>query len=378
MQTATLYNKHRKALRAEVDSTGQIISILDVFDLDALPIGLQYKLRNYPHFSKWPLTVFSEWQKHRRIPQEREGYQETCARFPDIKKMHNQFSLSDQYWFQLHRADKWEDLNFFTNPYSSAIGRAFFEPWEIKPRDIPENSPDQTTDGGLRKVWIWDPMTHKSSLIKARGRAYMQEPVTEVMASIILEELDIVPFVKYSLVPYGMTFCSKCENFIDENTEFVPASQIYRISSRDNEHDTQYQHFLRMCRKIGIRDIEESMDNMFMADMLIGNSDRHLANFGFIRNAETGKIERFAPLFDLSGAFWGLMSGGPRREAREFSKSEDARIQKLIREKIPPDKITTLPDRAKFLLAQYPEVRDGVKRKVGEQFVRNLKVIRGS
>ena len=54
MQTATLYNKHRKALRAEVDSTGQIISILDVFDLDALPIGLQYKLRNYPHFSKWP------------------------------------------------------------------------------------------------------------------------------------------------------------------------------------------------------------------------------------------------------------------------------------------------------------------------------------
>ena len=199
-------------------------------------------------------------------------------------------SLSDQFWYRAAgSAERWEDLNFFTNRYSAAIGRAFFEPWDICPDEIPVNSPDQTTDGGLRKVWIQDPVTLKSSLIKARGEAYRQEPVTEVMASIILEELNIVPFVKYSLIPYGMTFCSKCENFVDQNTEFVSAAQIYRIAGRDRENDTEYDHLIRMCKKAGIPDAGESIDNMLMADMLIGNSDRHMGNFGFIRDVETGK-----------------------------------------------------------------------------------------
>lgn len=376
MRTATLCNQRNKVMKVELDSVGQIVNILDVYDFEELPLGLKYRLRHLPHYSKWPLSVFADWLNHRRIPKEREGYKEVCTRFPEITRMRNQFSLTDQYWFQWNRSEKWDDLNFFTNRYSSAIGRAFFEPWDVRPEDIPENSPDQTTDGGLRKVWVQDPISLKSSLIKARGRAYMQEPVTEVMASIILEELDIVPFVQYTLVPYGMTFCSKCENFIERDTEFVSASQIYRVAERDKERDTQYQHLLRMCRRIGIHDADRQLDKMLMADMLIGNSDRHLANFGFIRNVETKEIVKFAPLFDLSGAFWGLMSGGAAREQREFARSEDVRIKRMILEQDVLEQCHTLPERAKSLLAQYPEVRDHVKRKVGEQFVRNLKIIR--
>lgn len=377
MGAATLYNKQKKVLKVNLDRRGQIIGILDVYDIRELPFGIWYRFRNDRNYARWPLSIFADWQKHRRIPKDRERYAETCARFPGIEQMRNQLSLTDQYWFQMGRTDKWEDLNFFTNRYSAAIGRAFFEPWDICPDEIPVNSPDQTTDGGLRKVWIQDPVTLKSSLIKARGEAYRQEPVTEVMASIILEELDIVPFVKYSLIPYGMTFCSKCENFVDQNTEFVSAAQIYRITGRDRENDTEYDHLIRMCKKAGIPDAGESIDNMLMADMLIGNSDRHMGNFGFIRDVETGKITGFAPVFDLSGAFWGLLSGGARQGQRELARSENARIIDLIREKIPREKISSLPEHAKDLLAQYPEVGDGVKRKVGKNFIKNLQLIYG-
>ena len=40
------------------------------------------------------------------------------------------------------------------------------------------------------------------------------------------------------------------------------------------------------------------MENLFILDYLMLNNDRHLKNFGIIRNVNTLKWEKVAPIFD--------------------------------------------------------------------------------
>jgi hypothetical protein len=43
---------------------------------------------------------------------------------------------------------------------------------------------------------------------------------------------------------------------------------------------------------------------MLITDFLLANEDRHLNNFGFIRNVETLKFVGCAPLFDQGNSLW--------------------------------------------------------------------------
>lgn len=45
-------------------------------------------------------------------------------------------------------------------------------------------------------------------------------------------------------------------------------------------------------------EIMSGIDDMIVFDYIIENKDRHFNNFGFIRNNNTGEIEKLAPIFD--------------------------------------------------------------------------------
>ena len=139
----------------------------------------------------------------------------------------------------------------------------------------------------------------------------------------MLGKMNIIPFVEYELVIEGLRLCSKCRNFVDEDTEFVPASHIYYKKPR-KATDTIYAHLMKMCRCYGIKDAEDYVDAMIAADHILGNDDRHLGNFGFIRDVETAGITGFAPLFD-SGSSYGVINGKPGTSKlfREMEKEVD-------------------------------------------------------
>lgn len=67
---------------------------------------------------------------------------------------------------------------------------------------------------------------------------------------------------------------------------------------------------------------------MLVFDHLIHNTDRHEKNFGFIRDAETLKIERFAPLFDNGSSFaWNcdsLLTYSP--ETKPFCETREEQL----------------------------------------------------
>lgn len=338
----TLYNKHHPLAVVEMENRN-IIKIHEKLDAEFLPLCLN---ENYG------ADELNDWMRKRLIPEKREGIRQARLDFPGFEQNRNMFSLSDQYWFQYTRNEKWENLNFFTNIYTKEVGKIFFEPWAVDRKKLKYASPDLTTNGVLKKRWVQDENTKKSYLIKAGSTLYHQEPMSEVMASHVLHKLDIIPFVEYMLVVSGQRFCSKCENFVDEHTEFVPAIYIYHKEEKPLDV-TPYVHLIRQCDKYGIEGAQEYLSSMIAADEILCNPDRHLGNFGFLRDVETGKIRGFAPLFDSGSAFWGkrndaqtkanpLFKGHEKEALRHVAKTHD--LSDIYTDEVLTRMINTYPE----------------------------------
>lgn len=162
-------------------------------------------------------------------------------------------------------------------------------------------SPDSTTIGDLKKRWkIID---GKRCLVKGGSNPFRQQPFNEVIAAKIMELLDI-PHVDYAVVwDQGVPY-SVCENFVTRDTELVPAWRILKVLKKSNT-DSQYQHLLRCCATLGIQNAVFFLDRMIVLDCIIANEDRHLNNFGAIRDANTLEWIGMAPIYD-SGSSLGF------------------------------------------------------------------------
>ena len=238
-------------------------------------------------------------------------------------------SLSDQYWIKPQGQElKWEDINFFDNDFSEDIGDVLLGKTTDK-NNFDFHSPDNTSDGCLKKRWkIID---GKRCLLKAGSTPFMQQPFNEVIASIIMDRLNI-PHVPYTLMfdekgnPYSV-----CEDFIDKDTELVSAWKVMMISKKDN-NTSVYRHYINCCKKLGIDDIEHAMDQMIVLDYIITNEDRHQNNFGLIRNANTLEWLNVAPIFD-SGTSLGYdkltnkIMTGENVECKPFKKTHDEQLK---------------------------------------------------
>jgi hypothetical protein len=203
-------------------------------------------------------------------------------------------SLSDQYWICPDRSNlTWDKINFFNNPFSDDIGDILFG--EARKKDpLDSLSPDSTSDGNLQKRWkIID---GKRCLIKGGSNPYRQQPLNEVIATEIMQRLDI-PCVPYSVIWNKGAPYSVCEDFVNERTELVPAWRI--IKTEKQRSDTSlFQHFLNCSDRLGIPGVREFLDEMIVLDYIIANEDRHLNNFGAIRDAETLEWLGMAPIYD--------------------------------------------------------------------------------
>ena len=182
-------------------------------------------------------------------------------------------------------------------------------------------SPDLTTNGVLKKRWI--KKDGETYLIKGGCERYHQSPIYEVLASMTMEQLGIVPFVRYELCIEGLSICSICRNFITEDKEYVPVSHIYNKVKRQAPEESVYEHLMTMCRKYNVPGARKYIDRMIAIDHYICNPDRHLNNFGLIRDVETGRIDGFAPIFDCGSAYF------KKEDSKMFLEKEDDCINKI-------------------------------------------------
>lgn len=297
----TLMHKDIPVMGLEIDSeVCAVRKIGEIYAPEHIPLG------TLGYSGEPDRSLLNKWWLGRSIPLSRSGIREALeildVSLPqELLEKSLGLSLSDQYWIcPKGQGIKWAEVNFFRNAFSEDVGNTLFG---SRPESTELNlmSPDNTSDGCLRKKWKI--INGKRCLIKAGNGQGQQEPFNEVLASKVMEQIGTIDHVPYSLMWEKDMPYSVCEDFITEDTELITAASIMRVMKKPN-HLSDYGHFMKCCETLGIPGCEDSINKMLAVDYLIANDDRHLNNFGAVRNAETLEWLGLAPVFDCGSSMW--------------------------------------------------------------------------
>ncbi len=320
-----LMHKNIIVLNMELDDeTGIILSVGDINNALHIPIGVGY---NNNIIDKKSLN---QWLKGRSIPASRENIAEVLSAIGEsdslglITKCYG-LSLSDCYWICPEDKElNFDKINFFDNEFSKDMGELLFG---NKLDGFSLMSPDNTSDGWLKKKWIIK--EGKRYLVKGCSGVYRQEPFNEVIANILCEKLDI-PYVKYSVQFIDKMPYSICENFLSSDKELISAWSVYSHFKKAN-HISAYEHLISCYENIGISDARTQLEKMLILDYLLANTDRHMNNFGIVRDSTTLKTISIAPIYDSGTS---MLMSTPKLlsnniESKPFAKTHIEQI-KLI------------------------------------------------
>lgn len=244
------------------------------------------------------------WWEHRSIPASRAGMDEKLRRLgledpSQIPFQNLGLSLSDQYWIcPSGESLNWSDLNYFDNSFDED------DDWNGWLDNVGLSTPDNTSEGALPKKWVCrgeDRILLKGHIPWTDQQVY-NEAVAALLHQKVLDKHDYVPYHVERIDGLGVV--SACPCFITPDEEYVPASLVLESEGkRRGESDSDA--LMRISKNLGIstRETELFVSKMIACDSIIANTDRHLRNFGFIRNIHDLSW-RFAPLFDSGNSLW--------------------------------------------------------------------------
>jgi hypothetical protein len=291
-----LKHKNKTVLSFELDDTNDVVKIYKIVDTDHLPfmyVDDDIKL----------IKLMSKWIQYRGIPKSRDNYNTITKIFNvhDMKDMMVRnlgLNLTDQYWIcPKNKTIDWFEVNHFDNEFTSTIGKAVFE--NIAIDNVDALSPDLSLDGSLNKRWIIS--NNERLMLKTGSGDLKQEPFNEYIASLLMDFYKI-RHVDYKLNKKGDAYFSVCKCMVDRNTEFINAFMV--LLHNTEKQVNKYHDFIKICERKGIKNTKKYIDEMICVDYMIGNMDRHLGNFGIIRNADTLEWIEIAPIFDNGTSLW--------------------------------------------------------------------------
>lgn len=285
----SLMHKDVEVSCLDIREDGLIVGLSSVSSPEHMPVGTMSD-------GTADMLQLEEWWHNRCIPVTRNGAREFLERagLSNMSSMLTRsygLSLSDQYWIRpIGSLLGWSEVNFFENPFSEDVGNLLFG----RPisGEIDLASPDNTSDGILRKRWAI--VDGKRRLIKSGTEPFRQEPVNEAVATVIMEAQGI-PCAHYELIWIDGMPCSICDCFVTTTTEFVSAKRI--ADALGVPSDSKREIYERACTDMGLN-ISLAMTRQDFIDYMMMNSDRHLGNYGLIRNADTLEWIGPAPIFD--------------------------------------------------------------------------------
>lgn len=123
---------------------------------------------------------------------------------------------------------------------------------------------------------------------------------------------------------------SVCECIVDEHHEMIPAYEIVSKAEDRTSSPNDYNTYIKILEKHSVPCVKEFLDKMFMLDYLMLNEDRHLGNFGVIRNVETLCWESVCPIYDTGRSlntnvtenYWDFKIGEVKCFTASLSSSE--------------------------------------------------------
>lgn len=324
----TLMHKDIMVANLTIDSVTSVISsIAEVYHSEHIPIGISVKK------GKVDRGELNKWWISRAIPASRMGIKDVMDTLKigsttELLDKAYGLSLSDQYWIKPYDSDMmWSNVNFFDNKFSDDMGNVLFGEGTDS-EVISLLSPDNTSDGWLKKKWkIID---GERVLIKSGSNPFQQEPYNEVIASAICRRLGIY-HVPYHVIVEGEYPFSICPNFVTKDTELISAWNIYQTQKKSN-HVSVYRHYIDCATRLGIPNVEQAVNQMIVLDYLIDNEDRHLNNFGVLRDVNTLEYIGAAPIFDSGTSLGfnktvGMINKGTKTSCKPFKNTHEEQIK---------------------------------------------------
>lgn len=255
----------------------------------------------------------SEWIMNRGIPVTRQGIgtdlqllNEKSA--VDYMISNLGLSLTDHYWIcPKDSGYTWKNINLYENDFKSRYSLDLRDD-KLSIAGKTNFVPSASLKGDLKKKWIIDSYGMRR-LIKGNYNHTCRQSLCEVLAAQIHKRQNKFEYTPYELIEISsegqlVTGCS-CPDFTDIKTEFIPAIDIVNSIDKPNESN-YYEAYIQYCAEHGIDEkyMRSFMEYQILTDFIITNTDRHLNNFGVIRDSETLQLIKPAPIFDSGNSMF--------------------------------------------------------------------------
>lgn len=273
-----------------------------ILKLELLPVSLRYDGVSFD-------DVMHGWTENRTMNIWKTNAKKLLAGFRIsqsnpylIARLFHFASLSDCYWMKEEGENlTWDQVSLFQNPLEKAVSATALLGVNVSFGPLVQriHTPELTVQGMAAKAWLRE----------ADGLYLYKVGKKELAASKILDALGI-PHVVYQesekarlLEIAGPSYLEqvydrgekvvRCKIISSEETALVPWEdfQVYCSYHNQNEYE--------LIRK---KD-PVPYYSMQVADYILGNEDRHGANFGFFMDNHTGEIQGLYPLMDHDHAF---------------------------------------------------------------------------
>lgn len=323
---------------------------------------IQILWQNEEQKSLFPLDLevscegIARWLKHRTIPKNRayvRNFLSKCGlnlnRPINIIKVSKGLSLNDCYWVVEEGFDgKFDDYNLYENRFSQILALIAFTGYGSSIRTSLASCPEFTTNGMLPKCWRRVNGAIKLYKGGTSGASNTgNEPYSEYYAVQIAKALGINA-IDYNLSKWQGELCSTCQLFTSKDYAFLPVGRI--VSSGGIETVIDYY-------KNAGEAYMKALNDMFVFDSMIFNTDRHFGNFGFLVDNKTNKIVAPAPLFDHGNSLFNFAGNDDLESDKNLSAYADTLLPCVY-----DDFIGT----AKKVLT--PEHKEGLRRLLNFRF----------
>lgn len=292
-----LMHKYEKVCLLDIDEIGAVTKVEEVFNENLLPLG-----------GNQSATALKTWWARRAVPTTQAHVKRLLEK---MNKTNQAFladnlglSMTDHYWIcpvGIHL--EWGQINFYENDFLDGFADQMFS--EQANPNISERVPGCSSQGDLIKKWLVQ--DGKRFLMKGNTGNFSQQSLNEVLATEIHKRQAQQPYVEYKVVPHPTEdqLCCISEAFTSENLEFIPAIDVINSQKKRNEI-SYYEHFISVCDQHGLKtdQVRDFLEYEILTDFIISNTDRHLNNFGILRDGNTLEFVSMAPIFDSGNSMF--------------------------------------------------------------------------
>lgn len=168
-----------------------------------------------------------------------------------------------------------------------------------------------------------DPIREKNKNISYINNAFSEYIGSNIFKMIGFETQNTI-LGKYNYNGKEKIVCA-CEDFTSDDSELFEFEGLALSTNPDKKIDTELSDIIDVieeCKMINSSETKLKFWKMFVVDALIGNTDRHNGNWGFLVNKKTKEVT-FAPIYDCGSCL------NPMIEDEKIESLSDTELKNL-------------------------------------------------